>query len=715
MRAQEACSQFEDSFYHEGIEYIPSKGLIVGRVGGGGNAGDNTITIVNADGDLTPWTTEPPSSNQQYQLGLEVDMDRDRLIATNMNSAPRADGVTGVLVLQISTGKELFYWDGTIIANDLTPNDVTVCPNGKIYATDHVYGHIVEIESASKWRKVTQIKENKFEEPLGTKAHLTNGIVCISNDMLLVGFLTPPKEEGKKAVKGKLLRVNIKTGNYQEVPLPDVDGVGDYVRMDGVYKEDATSLWITTNSGNRRVLKIVATDSSWAQVKEVYASEPSACNTGPSTGVLVNGNKFYMTGSQLTSIFANTMKKVWNEVCSPFEDSFYHEGIEYIPSKGLIVGRTNENSASGRGGNAGDNTITIVNADGDLTPWTTEPPSSNQQYQLGLEVDMDRDRLIATNMNSAPRADGVTGVLVLQISTGKELFYWDGTIIANDLTPNDVTVCPNGKIYATDHVYGHIVEIESASKWRKVTQIKENKFEEPLGTKAHLTNGIVCISNDMLLVGFLTPPKEEGKKAVKGKLLRVNIKTGNYQEVPLPDVDGVGDYVRMDGVYKEDATSLWITTNSGNRRVLKIVATDSSWAQVKEVYASEPSACNTGPSTGVLVNGNKFYMTGSQLTSIFANTIKIVWNEANTMKKKVWNEAEPWKYLYVLYIIASLIVLAGAYFAWTKHNKNATRESFLMNPSFVNPVAGMGKPSSERDTEAGNSYIPPATHYIELR
>jgi hypothetical protein len=108
-------------------------------------------------------------------------------------------------------------------------------------------------------------------------------------------------------------------------------------------------------------------------------------------------------------------------------------------------------------------------------------------------------------------------------------------------------------------------------------------------------------------------------------------------------------------------------------------------------------------------------MTGSQLTSIFANTIKIVWNEANTMKKKVWNEAEPWKYLYVLYIIASLIVLAGAYFAWTKHNKNATRESFLMNPSFVNPVAGMGKPSSERDTEAGNSYIPPATHYIELR
>jgi hypothetical protein len=199
-------------------------------------------------------------------------MDRDRLIATNMNSAPRADGVTGVLVLQISTGKELFYWDGTIIANDLTPNDVTVCPNGKIYATDHVYGHIVEIESASKWRKVTQIKENKFEEPLGTKAHLTNGIVCISNDMLLVGFLTPPKEEGKKAVKGKLLRVNIKTGNYQEVPLPDVDGVGDYVRMDGVYKEDATSLWITTNSGNRRVLKIVATDSSWAQVKEVYAA-----------------------------------------------------------------------------------------------------------------------------------------------------------------------------------------------------------------------------------------------------------------------------------------------------------------------------------------------------------------------------------------------------------------------------------------------------------
>ena len=55
--------------------------------------------------------------------GLEVDMDRDRLIATNMNSVPEADGSAGVLVLKIPTGKEIFYWDGTQIAKNLTPND----------------------------------------------------------------------------------------------------------------------------------------------------------------------------------------------------------------------------------------------------------------------------------------------------------------------------------------------------------------------------------------------------------------------------------------------------------------------------------------------------------------------------------------------------------------------------------------------------------------
>ena len=33
------------------------------------------------------------------------------------------------------------------------------------------------------------------------------------------------------------------------------------------------------------------------------------------------------------------------EVCSPFGNDFYHEGIEYIPSKGLIVGRVGGDAA----------------------------------------------------------------------------------------------------------------------------------------------------------------------------------------------------------------------------------------------------------------------------------------------------------------------------------------------------------------------------------
>ena len=126
----EVCSPFGNDFYHEGIEYIPSKGLIVGRVGGDA-MDENSITIVDTDGGLTPWTTTAPPDIQKYQLGLHVDMARDWLVATNLNKAPEADGLAGVLVLRVSTGEKIFYWDGTQIASNFTPNDVTVCPNGR--------------------------------------------------------------------------------------------------------------------------------------------------------------------------------------------------------------------------------------------------------------------------------------------------------------------------------------------------------------------------------------------------------------------------------------------------------------------------------------------------------------------------------------------------------------------------------------------------------
>ena len=56
LATTEVCSSFGNDFYHEGIEYIPSKGLIVGRVGGNA-ANGNSITIVHTNGSLTPWTS----------------------------------------------------------------------------------------------------------------------------------------------------------------------------------------------------------------------------------------------------------------------------------------------------------------------------------------------------------------------------------------------------------------------------------------------------------------------------------------------------------------------------------------------------------------------------------------------------------------------------------------------------------------------------------
>ena len=364
------------------------------------------------------------------------------------------------------------------------------------------------------------------------------------------------------------------------------------------------------------------------------------------------------------------------EVCSPFGNDFYHEGIEYIPSKGLIVGRV--------GGDAMDeNSITIVDTDGGLTPWTTTAPPDIQKYQLGLPVDMDRDWLVATNLNKAPEADGLAGVLVLRVSTGEKIFYWDGTQIASNFTPNDVTVCPNGKIYVTDHVHGNIVEIENENIWKKITQIEENHYERPLETEASLTNGIVCISNDILLVSLMTPKKVEGKTAVKGKLLRVHIEKRTYEEVPLPDVEGVGDYVRFDGIYKEDATSVWIATNSGNKRALKITATDNSWRKVKEIYASKPSACNNGPTTGVLVNGT-FHMAGGNLASISASSMVKVWTDESGSGKTEKTSGKPKFSLEWYHILCFFILSSCCGGCWKEIKKEASRDSFV-NPSYVPP------------------------------
>ena len=86
-------------------------------------------------------------------------------------------------------------------------------------------------------------------------------------------------------------------------------------------------------------------------------------------------------------------------------------------------------------------------------------------------------------------------------------------------------------------------------------------------------------------------------------------------------------YSRFDGFYKEDETTLWATTNTGNRRVLKIVATDPAWTSVEAVYAREPTSCDTGdngPTTGVLI-GDMFVTSGDKIEGMKKSSLKLVW------------------------------------------------------------------------------------------
>jgi hypothetical protein len=67
---------------HEGIEYIPDVGLVIGGKWGFRETG-SPVNIVNKDGSLSPWGSAP--EYQAGSLGLQTDMPRNRLLVTNLN------------------------------------------------------------------------------------------------------------------------------------------------------------------------------------------------------------------------------------------------------------------------------------------------------------------------------------------------------------------------------------------------------------------------------------------------------------------------------------------------------------------------------------------------------------------------------------------------------------------------------------------------------
>jgi hypothetical protein len=67
---------------HEGIEYIPDVGLVIGGKWGFRETG-SPVNVVNKDGSLSPWGSAP--EYQAGSLGLQTDIPRNRLLVTNLN------------------------------------------------------------------------------------------------------------------------------------------------------------------------------------------------------------------------------------------------------------------------------------------------------------------------------------------------------------------------------------------------------------------------------------------------------------------------------------------------------------------------------------------------------------------------------------------------------------------------------------------------------
>jgi hypothetical protein len=254
-------------FIPEGIAYDPeSKTFFVGSIP------QRSIVRVSLDGRILPFSRR--SDGLHHILGLAVDARRRALYAVSasaLTEAGRKAPVNEVVKYNLKTGRKAAVFAARE-AQQL--NDVTVAPNGDVYASDSASGAVFRLDAkagaltvfvpsgAAPGANGVAVKEDGRTLYV---AHST-GVFCVDTASAKITRLAPPERETIAAIDGLYL-----------------------------WRGDLIGIQNVTNPG--RVIRIrLVNDGSKVTAVETLQSHHHPAFDEPTTGAIV-GDAFYALGT----------------------------------------------------------------------------------------------------------------------------------------------------------------------------------------------------------------------------------------------------------------------------------------------------------------------------------------------------------------------------------------------------------------------------------
>jgi sugar lactone lactonase YvrE len=244
------------TLHPEGVAFDPARGeFLVGSVTHG------TVSVVRGDGTVR---TLVDDSRLVTTMGIAVDVARHRLIVTNadLGVADRSSPGTvfnlgAVGGYDLRTGAPLFYVDLAA----LTPggqhfvNDVTVGPDGTVYATDSLAGAVYRVDRAG--RGSVLVHDQRLAGSPSTGFGL-NGIVWAGGGVLVAAL----------SATGELVRIPVAApARFQTVAVNAPIGNPDGLAITG-----RGELALVDNSAADRIVALRSADG-W-RTAAVAASTP---------------------------------------------------------------------------------------------------------------------------------------------------------------------------------------------------------------------------------------------------------------------------------------------------------------------------------------------------------------------------------------------------------------------------------------------------------
>ncbi|WP_405162757.1 hypothetical protein OG203_41890 [Nocardia sp. NBC_01499] len=279
-----------DALYPEGVVWDPMRqAFLVSSTGRG------TISIVGADGELTPFITEQ-DPRVVSTVGLQVDMARLRLLVafhdfgfgarTSPNTTLKS---AGLLVYDLVTGRQLALVDLAIGAGPVYAADrLTLDRSGTAYVCDPAAGAVYKVTPDFQASVVVQ-------HPLLAASAHGAGVVGIALD----------------EANGVVLGMNYSAGTLARIPAADPKSIAQVQldRMlfgsDGITMGPDGSLLVVSNhlaaeNGSEAVTQL-ATSDGWVSARTVARHEPWAIPAPTDLTVTPYGT--YVLSGRVDSLF----------------------------------------------------------------------------------------------------------------------------------------------------------------------------------------------------------------------------------------------------------------------------------------------------------------------------------------------------------------------------------------------------------------------------